>query len=116
MVEALGSDRSDEPLGVGIGIRSPKRRAQHPSAVTGEDGVEARHVLCISVTEEELDLDSFVFKVAGDVSRLLSDPGRGRMGGDPRDPKPRRRPSSMKKSRSVVDSDTVPCRASRSGV
>jgi hypothetical protein len=61
MVEALGPDGPNEPLGVGIGVRGAKRRAEHPGASAGEDGVEAFDVLGISVTEEELGLDSLVF-------------------------------------------------------
>src|ERR1019366_556751 len=45
MVEALRPDRPHEPLGVGIGIRGPKRRAQHLCTSAGEDGVEAGDVL-----------------------------------------------------------------------
>ena len=88
MVEALGPDRSYEPLGVGIGIRGPNRCAQHPSAGASEDGVEARDELCVSVSEEELDLDTLVFWVAGEVPRLLGDPGPVRMRGHRRDPNP----------------------------
>jgi len=88
VVEAFGPDRPHEPPGVGIGIRGPKRRAQHLSAGAGEDGVEARDVLRIPVTEEKLDLDALVFEVGGDVSRLLGDPGTVRMVSHPRDPNP----------------------------
>ena len=71
VIEAFRPDRPHEPLGVGIGIRGPKRRAQHLSTGAGEDGAEARDVLCIPVTEEELDLDALVLEVGGNVSRLL---------------------------------------------
>lgn len=88
VVETLGPDSPHEPLGVGIGIRGPKRRAQLLSSCAGENGVEARHVLRIAVTEEEVDHDVFVFEGAGHVSRLLGDPGTVRMFGHPCDPHP----------------------------
>jgi len=76
MIEALRSDRSHNPLGVGVGIRSPKWRAQHLSASAYEDSVEARHVLGVPIAEKELDCDPLVLEVAGDISRLLGDPAR----------------------------------------
>jgi len=97
VVEALRPDRSHEPLGVGIGIRGAKRRSEYPSASVSEDSVEARDILGVSVTEEELDLDALVFKLAGDVPCLLGDPGPVRMGGH-RGVQTRRRSSSIKKS------------------
>jgi hypothetical protein len=41
VVEALRPDGPHEPLGVGIGIRGPKRSLQHLSTGSGKDGVEA---------------------------------------------------------------------------
>lgn len=42
MVEAFRPDRSDEPLGVGIGIRGLKRCPENLSACPREDGVKGR--------------------------------------------------------------------------
>jgi len=86
MVEALRSDRSHEPLGVGVGVRSPKRRAQYLSTSALEDGVEARHVPGVPIAEKEFDFDALVLEVAGDISRLLGDPARVWMASDPGDP------------------------------
>jgi hypothetical protein len=86
VIEAFRSDCSYEALGVSVGIRGPKRCAQHPSTTPGEDGVEARDVLGVPVAEKELYLDALIVDVSRHVSRLLGDPGRVRMGCDPGDP------------------------------
>jgi len=86
VVEALRPDSSHEPLGVSVGVRCPKRRAQHLSTVAGKDGVEARDVFGVPVAEKELHLDALIVDVPRDVSRLLGDPGPIRVGCDPGDP------------------------------
>ncbi len=73
---------------MGVGIRGPVRHTEHLSTGTGEDVVEARDVLHIPVTQEELDLDALALEVIGDVPRPLGDPGPMRAGGHPCDPDP----------------------------
>ncbi len=88
VVEALSSDHSHEPLGVGIGIRRPKWCPENLSACASEDVVEAGDIFGVSVTEQERDVDTFVFKIAGDIPRLLGHPGPVRMGCHSSDPNP----------------------------
>src|ERR1019366_3438361 len=86
VIEAFRSDCSYEAVGVSVGIRGPKRCAQHSSTAPGEDGVEARDVLGVPVAEKEFHLDALIVDVSRHVSRLLGDPGRVRMCRDPGDP------------------------------
>jgi len=58
------------------------------------------------VTEKELDLDTLVFKLTGDVPRLLGDPGPVRMGGHPGDPNASAAPPSLVR-RSLIT--TISC-------
>ncbi len=74
MIQALGSDGPDEPFRVGVGVRRPKRGSQNLGALGPEDLVEARHVFRVTVSDEELHIDSFVDDVTGHVPRLLGDP------------------------------------------
>ena len=59
---------------------------EHLCATRGEAGVKARHVLGVRIVEKEIDRDTRVLEVGGDVSRLLGHPVRTRMSGDPGDP------------------------------
>ena len=54
-VEALTTNRPDEPLGEGIGSRCSHRGADDPDAVSSEDLVEARGELGVPVADEEPD-------------------------------------------------------------
>jgi hypothetical protein len=95
VVETLRSDRAHEPLGKSIGIRRPKGRPHDLSSLGREDLVEARHVLGVTIANQEFRGDVRVGEVSGDVPRLLSDPSRVRMSGHTVI-QIRRRPSSMK--------------------
>jgi hypothetical protein len=51
VVEALESDGSDESLGVGVGVRRPKRGSQDLGALGPEDLVEAGNVLRVTIAK-----------------------------------------------------------------
>ena len=86
MIEALGSDGPDESLGVGVGVRRPKRGSKDLGALGPEDLVEAGHVLRVTVSDEELHIDFLVDEVTGHVPRLLGDPVSIGVGGDTGNP------------------------------
>ena len=88
MVEALGSDGSHKPLGVGIRIRRPEWRLEDTGTFRSKDLIEAGDVLGVPVADEILGLDALVDDVTGHVPGLLGDPGRMGMGGDAGDPDP----------------------------
>src|SRR5664280_2206536 len=52
-VEALGPDRLDHALGVGIGVRSPDGRHDHPGPFRANDLVERPAELRLPVSKEE---------------------------------------------------------------
>jgi hypothetical protein len=88
VVEALRSDRANEPLCKCIRVRGSKGRLQDLGALGLEHFVEARHVLGVTIADQELGSDVCVGEVAGDVPRLLDDPRRVRMSGHAGDPDP----------------------------
>ena|ERR1019366_76029 len=73
-VEALTTNRPDEPLGEGIGSRCSDRSADDSDSVRSEDLVEARGELGVAVTDEELDGMDPIFEHHGQVPRLLDYP------------------------------------------
>jgi hypothetical protein len=95
MVEALGSDRPHEPLGVGVRVRGPERSLQDLGTLRSKDLVEAGHVLRVAVADEELGRDPS--STMSPVTFLACWVTHARMGvgGDAGDPH-LRRPSSMK--------------------
>ena len=52
-VQALAPNRADESLGDGVGPRRPDGRLDDPAALCGEDRVEGRGELGVSVPDKE---------------------------------------------------------------
>jgi hypothetical protein len=71
VVEALRSDRANEPLGKCIRVWGPKGCVQDLGALDLEHFVEAGYVLGVTIPDQELGNDVFVGEVAGDVSSLV---------------------------------------------
>ena len=89
VVKALRSKGTYEPFGKSVGIRGPKGRLQDLGSLGPEDLVETRHVLGVTITDQEPGADVRDNKVTRDVPRLLSDPRRVWMSshtGDPDSP------------------------------
>jgi hypothetical protein len=60
VVEALRSDRANEPLCKCIRVRGPEGRLQNLGALGFEHFVEARHVLGVTIADQELGSDVWV--------------------------------------------------------
>jgi hypothetical protein len=75
-VEALGPDRLDHALGVGIGVRSLDGRHDHPGPFRANDLVERPAELRVPVSDEEPDRARPSVEVQREVPGLLGDPGR----------------------------------------
>ena len=88
VVEALGSDRPDEALRIGVRVRCPEWGSQDLGALGPKDLVKARHVFRVAVADKEPEVDPLVDDVAGHIPRLLCDPGPLGMSGDAGDPDP----------------------------
>jgi hypothetical protein len=88
MVEALRSHGADEPFGKSVRIRCPIGRLQDLGALGSEDIIEARHVLGVTISDQEVGGEVSVGEVTGDVPRLFGDPSCVGMGGHPGDPDP----------------------------
>ena len=54
-VEALGPDRLDHALGVGVGVRGPDRGADDPHPFRAEHRVEQAAELRVPVSDDEPD-------------------------------------------------------------
>src|SRR5664280_313591 len=80
-VEALGPDRLDYALGVGVGVRSLDRRHDHPGTFRANDLVEPSAELRVPVSDEEPDRAHPSVEVQREVARLLGNPGRVRVRG-----------------------------------
>ena len=78
-VEALGPDRLDHALGVGVGVRSPDRSADHLGTFRANDLVEPSAELRVPVSDEEPDRARQSVEVQREVARLLGDPRRVRV-------------------------------------
>src|SRR5664279_3638569 len=78
-VEALGPHRLDYALGVGVGVRSPDRRADHPGTFRANDLVEPSAELRVPVSDEEPDRAHPSVEVQREVARLLGNPRRVRV-------------------------------------
>lgn len=86
VVETLRPDRAHEPLGKSIGIRRPKGRSNDLSALGRKDLVETRHVLCVTIANQEFRGDVGDDEITGDVPCLLGHPCRVWMSGNTGDP------------------------------
>src|SRR5664280_3167190 len=80
-IEALGPHRLDHALGVGVGVRGPDRRADHPGTFRANDLVEPSAELRVPVSDEEPDRAHPSVEVQREVARLLGNPGRVRVRG-----------------------------------
>jgi hypothetical protein len=74
VVKALRSNGAHKPFGKGIRIRSPEWRSEDLGILGLERFVEARHVLLVTVADQELGRDVGVGEIAGDVPGLLGNP------------------------------------------
>ena len=79
LVEALTTNRPDEPLGEGIGSGCSHRSMDYLDAVNSEYLVEARGELGVPVSDQELDGNGPILQRHGQVPRLLDNPGAGRV-------------------------------------
>jgi hypothetical protein len=70
-VEALGPDRLDHPLGVGVGVRGPDRGADDPHPLRAEHRVERPAELRVPVADEEPDGARPIVEVQREVPGLL---------------------------------------------
>jgi hypothetical protein len=52
-VETLGAHRTDETFGVGVRLRRPDRRMDHPDPFATKDLVESRTELAVAVVDQE---------------------------------------------------------------
>ena len=75
-VEALGPDPLDHPLGVGIRVRGPDRREDHPDAFGTDNLIERSAELGVPVTDEEPEGSRAIVETQREVAGLLGDPGR----------------------------------------
>ncbi len=75
-VEALRPDRRDDPFSVGIGVRGPDRRQDHPRPFRANDFVERSAELRVSVADEEPDGGRSIIEFHREVPGLLADPRR----------------------------------------
>jgi len=83
-VQALGTDRADPALRVGVRIGRPHRCQQHLGAFCAEDVVEAAAALRIPVAEQEAHASPALLQREQQVAGLLGDPGAVGVGGHPR--------------------------------
>ena len=86
MIEALRSDGPDRPFRVDVRVLRLKRSLDDSGLFRSKDLVEARHVLRVTVSDEELHIDSLVDDVTGHVPRLLGDPVSIGVGGNTGNP------------------------------
>jgi hypothetical protein len=70
-VEALGPDRLDHALGVGVGVRSPDGRHDHLGPFRANDLVERPAELRVPVSDEEPDGARPSVEVGREVPGLL---------------------------------------------
>lgn len=74
-IEALGANRSDEPFGIGVGLRCPPRRAQDLDPLGPEDLVEDWAEPLVPVMNQVADRCVAVFSRLGQVPGDLGAPG-----------------------------------------
>ncbi len=82
-VQTLGPNGSHPPLGEGIRVRGPDRRADDPGALCLEHGIEGARELRVPVVDQEARGGPLFVECPGDVSCLLGDPGPIRIAGRP---------------------------------
>jgi hypothetical protein len=82
-VKALHPHGLHPPLGVGVRLRRPDRRAQHLPSLATEHFVEGASELGVVVAEQEPDWDSPIAEVHRGIPRLLDDPRRAGVRRDP---------------------------------
>src|ERR1035437_3274076 len=73
-VEALGPDRLDHALGVGVGVRSPDGGADDPHPLRAEHRVEQAAELRVPVSDEEPDEPNSHVRIVGFVPPKLTRP------------------------------------------
>jgi hypothetical protein len=75
-VEALAADAADPALDVRVRVRRPDRRPDDPHAFAGEDRIERRRELAVSIVNQEAHRAVAIVEVHQQVARLLQHPGR----------------------------------------
>jgi hypothetical protein len=79
-VKAVGAERADPPLGVGVRVRCLNRRTDHPDPLGPEHLVEGVAELRVSVVDEEQER-LLVAELQDEIARLLGDRAPVRVGG-----------------------------------
>jgi hypothetical protein len=79
-IEALSTERADEPLGECVCKRSLDRCAQDPQTLGAEHLIEAGHVLTVPIADEEAE--GKAVPLGNEVAGLLGDPGGVGTGGN----------------------------------
>src|SRR4029450_4878426 len=82
-VEALGADRANPPLRVGVRVGRLHRREQNLCALGTEHVIEGAAELRITVPEQEAQPSSPLLQCQQQVAGLLGDPGAVGVGGRP---------------------------------
>jgi len=85
VVEAFPAQGADEAFRDRIRPGCPDRRPDDPHVGAGEDRVERSGELAVTVMDQEPQPVGSIVEVHEQVAGLLSDPGPGRVGGDPGD-------------------------------
>jgi hypothetical protein len=73
-VQQLPPDGAHPPLGVGVGLRRPHRRAQHPDSLGREHRVECGGELGIPIPDQQPELADAVLQAHEQVACLLRHP------------------------------------------
>jgi hypothetical protein len=84
-VEELAADGADKAFSDGVGPRRPHGRPDDLDAAAGEDGVEGRGELGVTISDEEPEPPADVVEVHGQVAGQLGQPRPGRVRGDAED-------------------------------
>jgi hypothetical protein len=74
-VGELTAQRSDPPLGEGVGPRTPRRCPDHVDAGAGEDRIKDGGELAAAVTDEESEPVRVVTEVHQEIAGRLCGPG-----------------------------------------
>ena len=79
-IQALSSDRSNPPLGVGVRVGRLHRRQEHLDTLRAEHIVECAAELRVAVVDKEAQPSPSFSEHQQEVSGLLGDPGTVRVG------------------------------------
>jgi hypothetical protein len=82
-VGALLANAANEPLGIAIRSRRPRRDLDHIEAFGGEDGIEGGGELGVPVADQEAERADPLTQIHHQITGGLGSPDRGRMSGHP---------------------------------